>query len=507
MQIIVAMALMGPLVAVQEVTRPADAVRLALIDAQNIPEEQRQFTRWVWCHNDTPSPPVVAFALNLAVSRSETIVTPTAINGRLVRVDLWRLAPGAAELAALVQRWELLAASEPYFMVRALVPGAAGKPARTIATFGGHVDLTAGAQLMASSRSSVPIVRADWFVQKVLTTTTGGLYYEFLGVERKPAKGTAQDAFLTKLGVFEATSTRLKGISSAAMFRSGVTSKPRRVDVFRGLAGRSGTGIVSITHDVPDGPIDPASHPVMSLLQLNDAAREIIIERNNGLPAFALFNGKGELQDTVPPDIAADHTIPAPFTRILEPAIGCIRCHGPDSGWKPVRNDLKAMSQIALKAFADARSGKDQRETEDEIKARYNLETRGLDSLDKALSRARFDYESAVSDATGGMTPKEASQAVADVFTAYRYTAVGPKMAMAEVGMQVADDAAGATWLQGNIRAAPLDAGSGEIEDPRIAGLVRGAGLTRADFEAVYADFALRTTIGEQRAREQAEKR
>lgn len=474
--IVAAIAMAGP--PAERIDSPAAAVRLALADSLVVQPAYRPFTRYVWVppwipDKEAPAP-VVAYTLNLAVSRAERIVTPVAINGRLVRVDLWKLAPGDAALAALVTRWEAFAATEPYFLVRAK-PGA-------VPAFGGHVDLAMAVQLQAHTKSAVPIVRADWFHAKTLTTTNGGLYYAFMGIERRPKAGTAQDAFLTGLGVFEGTSRRLNGVLSVAMFRSEVTAKQRRVDLFRGLGGRNGTGLVTITHDVVTGTSDPAKDPILSLVEFQDDAREVIVERNNGLPAFALFDGKGALQDSVPDTIASDHLIPAPHPKVLEPAISCIRCHAPGDGLQPLQNDIRQIAR-RFRAFDDRASRVSQLETADQLEARYEGDVQTV------LFRGRDDYAKAVSSATGGMKPKELAEALSATFARYSYETVGPRQAMAEVGLSFPDDETAAAWMDAEMPV--VDA----IEDPRIGGLKTGARLPRHVWEAVFADAALRATI------------
>lgn len=499
------------LVAAAVSASPADAVALALADAGTLPESDRPFQRVIWCPPWMPdtTPLAVSYAVNLAVSRSDVIqqpaVTGNAQTGVLVRWDLRRLARGQeAEFAELYSVWERLAESEPYFSVRSKV--VIDKQTKTVAAPGGHTGVEQATILRGLTKSSVPIVRADWFLRMCLTTLEGGLYYEFAGIKKAPegSKLTDQQFWLAKFGASEERSRELRSDQRVAMFRSLVTNKPRRTDWIKPQGGRDNDGRVFITHDIADGDILAAQHPMRNLLKFDDRARELIALKNNGMQEFALFNDAGALQREVPPDIARDSTIPPPHTDILQPGLSCIRCHGPNDGYMPLPNDVLEMLDKGVDVFGDLRGG-GYTETLDLLAGLYT------GRADKHLNRARDDYEEAVVRATNGRLGGEkisaitaTSSLVSSIVGDYWYSYVTPQTALIELGesIDVPANEAGAAAAQ---RAAivqdalaklwpPLepDPATGvSVRDPIMGGLLSGIAVRRQDWEAVYADAAL----------------
>jgi hypothetical protein len=477
------------------VQTPASAVVGAWQDVQTLPAGAAPFMRYHWCPPGSAKelPALDSYSVNAAASSASTIQRPAILlDGALVRWDLRQLAPDPKELVRLAKVWDDLAQSDPYFTVRkqAIV----GKQTVTVTAFAPHLpnEIT---QLAAVTNSKAPILRADWCIVKMLTTVDGGQYYNFAGIERSPKQGTAQAAFLASVGADEQKSQQLAGDQRAAMFRSEVTGKPRRIDVFRGVAGRAGTGLVSVTHDVKDGDVDARQNPLLSILRFNDRAREVIAEKNNGLHLYALFDAFGRLQDEVPPNIAADATIPRPHTQRLEPARGCIVCHGPDDGWKHFGNDVATMLGTRNGSRLDVIDDLSEKNlTTDQILDRLAGLYAGGDDLNRKMSRGRDDYAAAVWKATGGMEPAAAAAGIANVFDAYRYQQVGADGACLELGYKVSPDNAlpALRWLLPNL---PVAADGISPEDGRIAALKAGIKINRGDFEAVFADAQVRANI------------
>jgi len=481
---------------------PLDAVTLAFTDVSSLPEEDRCFQRYIW--NPTDSITAVkqnAYSVNLAVSKSTVLVKPRSVaGGQLVRWDLRLLAPRKDDIAKLIELWDGLASKDPYFHVHQInqkvtvdpYPADDGKTYDykyvTGSAFGAHTNLTTAVMLQGLTKSNNPVMRYDWFEKQILSTIDGGKYYDFLGIERNPKGRTAQEAFLESLGIDEAKSQAIRADQRAAIFRSGVTGKPRRVDIFRGLGGRSGTGFVSITHDLADADVDPKVHPIRNLLDFKDTAREIIAERNNGLHAFALFNGKGELQDEVPPNIAVDRTIPAPHTMRLQSAISCIRCHGFDGsdGLKPFDNDVQKLLSNRLDVFGDVKSKEFTSDVLDRLAGLY------AGDLRKPISRAKDDYAESIFKITEGMSVKEAADALGDSFSKYTYDMVSPEKAALELGFKVKKDDA-AKLLQEVLPQLKADESGISPEDPIIGALKTGLSINRVEWEQIYADCAIRS--------------
>jgi len=467
------------------VATPREATGWALGDVATLRTEDRPFARYVWIPPwGTPEwPAAINFAINTAASHAVTIQLGQPIaNGWMLRYDLRRLAPQAKQLARLIETWDGLAIDDPYFHV----PAANSKIQAAI--LAPHLEQPEAVALTALASSGGAIYRADWLLVKMLSTLEGGRYYDFLQVDRgQPKAGTQQTEWLATLGVFERQTQQLSADQRAGLFRSAVTGKPRRLDVFYGL-GRGGN-LVSITHDISDDDVAAEKHPIRNLLNIADVAHEIIVERPNGLHAFALTNGKGEFVDSAPDNVASDSTIPAPHTRRLQPAISCIRCHGPTDGWQPFSNDVQTILRSGLDVFTDLA---DKENTREQIIDRLaGLYAGDLDAPDGPLGRARRNYLAAVFRITGGPRVGQddagklsvvgsVSALCGAIYQQQRYDLVTPARAALELGWQDATlaDALG-----------PVDSLS--AVDPVVGSLLAGVSVNRSDWESVFADAAL----------------
>jgi|HubBroStandDraft_4_1064222.scaffolds.fasta_scaffold00029_97 hypothetical protein len=229
---------------------------------------------------------------------------------------------------------------------------------------GEHIDPRLMAALVHETQSEAPVVNHEYFVFRALSsiqddgvfkTIWSGLYYELVGIKESKQKGiTDEDLFLFRLGVGSATSAgnaaqrafeENRPENRVAVFRSGVTGRPRRADAIPTRASRpsDGQAVVIVTRDVKQKQIDIARDAMLNLLSFVDDAREVIATNQFGLHTFALFDGNGKLQREVPPDVANDSTVPSPHPQRLQPAIGCIRCHRSDDGWRTLTNDVMSL--------------------------------------------------------------------------------------------------------------------------------------------------------------------
>lgn len=469
----------------QQVATPREATGWALADVVTLAADDRPFLRYVWIPpwGNPDWPAAVNFAVNTAASHATTIqfAAPVA-NGWLLRYDLRRLAPQSKQLARLIEVWDGLAVDDPYFHV----PAANSKIQAAI--LAPHLEQPQAVALTGLASSGGAIYRADWLLVKMLSTLEGGRYYDFLQVDRgTPKTGTQQSEWLATLGVFERQTQLLSGDQRAGLFRSAVTGKPRRLDVFYGL-GRGGN-LVSITHDISDDEAQAEKHPIRNLLVLEQTAHEIIVERPNGMHAFALTNGKGEFVDSAPDNVASDSTIPAPHTRRLQPAISCIRCHGPFDGWQPFTNDVQTILRSGLDVFTDLA---DATSTREQIIDRLaGLYAGDLDAADGPLGRGRRNYLAATFRIAGGPRIGEAkdkplssvahlSALCGSIYQQQRFDLVTPARAALELGYQggTLDDALGLVDTTSSV-------------DPIVGSLRAGLSVNRSDWETVFADAAL----------------
>jgi len=528
---------------------PRDAMAFALADMQTLPRASRPYQRYIWIPDgDRRKFSAMNYVVNTAVSRASSIIQPESVaGGRLMRYDLRRLAPREEHYAELHELWEKLA-FEPYFHITkttadALPPNAINIKSRIndppgsmrfkvgndiwfrsstnvtyilehgewiqqklnvknvglVPVYGAHVNPASGVMLQGMGQSNAMISRYDFFLVRVLTSIDGGLYYDFSGIrgiisraKKAGSKESDQDIVLRALGASQQIVENLRSDQRAAMFRSLVTGKARQLEFFQGQGVRpgAGTGLITITHDAFDNDTDPQRDPFRNLLEFKDRAREVIAERagefgSNGLHLFVLFDSNGALQDEVPPNIAADHTIPTPHPRRLQSAISCIRCHGPDEGFKPFANEVQTMMKGQLDIFGDLSSKTTISEQLDRLSGLYSGD------LDKPIRRARNDYTDAVYRATNGMQVPEVSLLVSNIYGDYVYDLVDPTQACLELGFVVPRNQA-VYQINQILPKLNRDIIGISPEDPIIGALKAGLSINRLQWEQVYPDAAFR---------------
>lgn len=481
----------------------ADAVRAALVDIQAVYARDpvaAQYTRYVWSqHPSATENAAVSLALNTAVSRaSYPIRHTTAFGGALHRLDLRQLAPQADDLANLVKLWDRLARIDStfYFATRQQIKVSpyVHTDGRTyqyrwqeVFSFGGHVNLADATILMKLAGTGHPVVRASHFCTIATSTLDGGLYYEFAGIRKSDDnKQTDFELFLADHGVDRKAVERLRADRRAGILVSGVTGKPRSVEYIQGPAG-----VVVWSEDIADANGDPKANPIRTLIQPRVDAIEIIAIKANGFCDFALYDGKGALQDVVPDNITHDHTATGRATSRLQPAISCIRCHAPEQGFRTAVNDVadlrKEAAEYGLRFDIVGENGK----------------VNDFDVLDRLaglyrgdfvyLERGRDDYSTAVFKAAA-VTVEEASRALGEIENRYIRGIVSPVEACRLLGVSLpkeATDRDGSAVLRQLLPPVTNEQGL-LLEDPFVGFLRMGRSITRADFNDIYIDLATR---------------
>lgn len=462
---------------------PADATGWALADIATAAEIDRPFLRYLWIPpwGDEKWVAAIGFAVNSSPSHARTIQQAAVVaNGWMLRYDLRRLAPQPQQLEKLLATWDGLAKDDPYFHVPRENTNLG------VAVIAPHLPQDQAAALVGLSLSTGAVYRADWFIAKSLSTLDGGRYYDFRQVNKRPDKGTPLDNWLSSRGLFVGSTQQAGGERRAAMFRSGVTGKPRRVDIFPTLSG----GIGSITRDVKDGNVGADSHPIRNLLKFRDDGSEIIVALPNGMLDYLLADAAGNIVDEAPPDLVRDHTIPAPHTSRLQPARSCISCHGTSEadGWQPVTNDVARLLGSRLNVFADVSRDLTPEQVADQLAGLYALD---VDSADSLLGRGRRDHATAMFRVAQGVQfpgksiVADVAQLTTSIIHRYEYDLVTPAIAARELGVVLAKDS----------KADPLEvaigpASAADIVDP-VAGFLRiGVAVNRRDFEIIYGDLA-----------------
>lgn len=485
------------------------SIELALADLRSLPTESRTSIRYLWCGLDWGNSPrateqawvATTRAVNVGLSRSPFGLTPVDFaGGRMIRLDLSQMAITDAAAANLYATYDSLADLDRVYHYQQLVEKGKVWTDEQGKRWSGrwqnvvHPRLAAGyAELITMTNSPAPLLMAEWATVKMLTSIDGGKYYQFRGLKDKNGKATLKlDEYLRSRGADRAASGTLGADERAALIKSGVTGKPRRIDVFRGGGVRPsvGTGLVSITHDLSDSQTKIQNDPLQNLLDAEFAASEVILEVANGEHEFTLWNAKGELQDEVPATgdgaIASDTTSPKGSVPRLQPALSCIRCHGPNDGWQPFQNDVQRLADGDLSLVADLGAGANA------FSSKTLNRLRGLYGGDLAepLRLGRNTLFAATYSTTGGHDVPQSSAAVAAVHQAYYYspTLVQAKDVLAMLGVPVPEGAEPAQVLRA---AVPPTLG---VEQPLLKALHGGMGIQRWQLELLWPDILERLT-------------
>lgn len=532
------------------------ALGLAWADLQRIPAEDRLYVRYVWVQGAGEEDAQATALVPNYVSQSPSVTPPERLHVgavMLCRLDLRHYAPRDRDLKNLIRTWEEFQFDPRFSMLLtrdtlkfAVALGVETKRTRervvdvepytaadgktytqkretyevdltkdqfdVLRVIPPYLDKSLMAKLIDATQSQAPVVSHRYFLTRALTTIKGvgvskviygGLYYELTGIGTNFKKGTDLDNYLERLGignvdagiVADVVFDKIRSDNRTAQFRSGVTGKPRRVDFIPTLSNVGEIGLVSVTHDPGDEDVDIGTHPIMNLLNVKAKALEVIAVKPNGLHEFPIFNGDGKRQDEVPPNVAHDRTIPAPYTMRLQPAISCIRCHVSGSGWQPIRNDVREMFGGKADVLAEFGGKLMPFDDFDRIRGLYLG-----DPEFKTLPRARDDYAAAILRATGPWAASKQNQAdlvtlatkrLETIYGDYNFRTVNARSALTELGIEAPasgdakkDDAESIRMLAKLLPPRP-----GPV-DPRTYALLRGLSIPRPDFDLDYAFIA-----------------
>jgi len=471
---------------IERLMTPQHAAAFAVADLATIADqEDRRFQRYLWIPpwGSAEWIPSTIFTVNAAVSTSEVIQKPRLLaNGWLMRFDLRSLAPEDDDLQRIIDVWDGLATQDPYFHVPSFNSGVDEAVAAP------HLSAELVAQLAELNESSSLVYRADWFIVKSLSTTNGGVYYDFMGFRDLPVRedgnGGSEAAILAKFGLFEDFSKRSRGDRRVGMLQSQVTGKSRAVAILNGFVGRG-----YVTEDIFDQDVSADRHALYNLIENEFRGRELIIEMPNGLHAFAITADNGDLLNAAPPNLVTDHRVPAPYTNELQGAISCIRCHGPEGGLKPCANDVATLLSGPLRIVDDL-DEESNRKSIDRIAGMY-----GGGRFDRLLRRGNEDYAAAIDEITAGdMEPADLFQRVSYIYAGHQYQPIDARQALLEIGYKVDEEEFSA--IDAFRALVSLEEGGlGPViafEDPVVAALYSGLKVTRTDWDRVFVDVMLR---------------
>ena len=180
--------------------------------------------------------------------------------------------------------------------------------------------------------------------------------------------------------------------------------------------------------------------------------------------------------DSVPDNVAHDTTIPGAYTKRLQPAISCIRCHGNDNGWKPFSNRLDFL--LKRMNIVDDLSQKDERKALDKISSEYGAD------FTSALKLTRVGALEPIFKATSGQTVDEASAAISEVYARYNYTEITPQRAAKDLGIKAEE--------LPELRNKLLGLDGIAIETPFFHELAEGRNITPQDWEREFSTIYTR---------------
>src|ERR1017187_8125901 len=266
------------------------ALAIAVKDIQSLPVYDRPFIRYIYMPSGKQEDlQLTSLTLNY-ISRASTIVRPLPIDKTMVRVDLRHYAPREKDFEEFSQTWynftfdpmfsllltkDTLKFSQIILQSGDLAEGKIIGSQDVAKVLSPHIDAKLFATLVLETGSAAPVVNHRYFITRALSTIQdkgvfktiyGGLYYDFIGIKTGAKKGTDEDVLFEQLGVGDIESgvtaakifDKLRSDSRLAVFRSGITGRPRRVDFLRTLAGRieDNASLISVTHDIKQQDID-----------------------------------------------------------------------------------------------------------------------------------------------------------------------------------------------------------------------------------------------------------
>ncbi len=298
--------------------------------------------------------------------------------------------------------------------------------------------------------------------------------------------------YLKERGVDEKFIASVNADERAALI-SGVTADERVVNVKQGMGTKPSLGQATcfITDDKFDHQSDPRKNPFLSLLDSKPDAHEVIIVMANGWPEYTVWNGKGILVAEVPPNVAHDSTIPAPFKQRLNGAISCLRCHGPSDGYQSFRNEIQDTFRDRGRLIADVSGRADQLANQTRIVSLYTGE------LGRVVKSARDTFDRRCF-AISGAGAKHLCGALGRMVNEYEYEFITPKKAAEQLGFSVpAEDPTGVVTFR---RVVPAKSLTGDIADDGLiarlhtdyldedSGRRIALTLTPQEWETIYAD-------------------
>lgn len=350
-------------------------------------------------------------------------------------------------------------------------------------------------KLIEECQTQVPIVRADFFFwQTAVQFKRNPGYYDFLGIKD-------QKTFQEVIGFDAKILKKFPQELLEAVKDSGVTVEPR-------LVGRNGKIGGSEWFTLDNEEALGEANPLRNFgKNFQFKATRRIGHLPNGFLAWFLGNNLGERQDSAPDFVGRDGTAAASASARtrnngkIEINLGCVRCHGPHSGFQPIN------------AFARTRyhGGKLSIQTPDPEESK-RLTRLYLTDLKGPMEDDQRIYARAVKRATisrelpDGLTPTEAARVYGD-FWDYCDQPVDAEMAARE---SYTTRPLFVAALEHQLR--PVELGGKGFLDPLLAEFLEGGTVPRLQWAEVFIEaqrhvLEYRQLRGEKRHDEKIDRR
>lgn len=483
---------------------PATAAALGIIDrAERSKRLDATYLYYLWSPSGSDADYYTAsVACNVALNLSSCQYIPErAAGGALIVVDLAQLAETPEQLERLTKLMLVLSAREPYFnYTKTKVVVDAKTKKETTATVTEPAPHLGDAVAIGAGR----MFRVDWFAANVLSAAEDGLYYEFRGlVPFDPAdpkkEVTTLEGYLKSRGASLEVAEKLNAVDQGIQL-SDVTGSVRVWALWHGQGTKPsvGTPLASITKDIQYRRRNFIT-AFDDVLTENFEAFECIIRLPNGQQEFTIFDRQKRLIRVAAANVVTDNQVRQPVPAELYAAIGCIRCHGPQSGYQSLKNGLRSQIDNYARFHGDVGKGKTKTDRARLIQSRFGAEQRDID-------RAIFSGREGLNRLYDRLTPKEgepasckaAYAATAASYDYYAHSWVTPTMACNECGLEVENGNPVATLKAAFPPPDPL----GRVIEGSAGVLNRledGQAVERQEFDRVYVELQMKAMISIQR--------
>ena len=385
---------------------PADVLDSAVVAMSRVPPADRPYTRFLslWPGEaDDQQVAVMRFWLNSLTFRRRIVDIPVTPEG-LLQIDL-RAMGWQADV------WEKLADADPYFAVS--VVDQHGTINR------GWLDPVSYIALQRESKSSLAVLRADWFLARTSLDRGGqgfkaGFYSDVLGLPK-----TEKELF-DLLGSKEKLGQRYLG-RGGAVLQSEVALHNRELQLFPSLVGRDHAYLWRSLDTADEGKGKSVLEDLVGSLQAD--GKEFVFSLPNGLQGYYLSDGEGNQAAEVPTNIAQDKAAVGDVT-VLNPR-RCVTCHP-----RGVRHFNDVVSRLALNpkvGLAVISKGKK------DDRLRELLEDYYLSDLGQTITRHQTAFDEACQKACG-LEAAKVSPAYGGEFDRYFWGRIDREAAIRETG-------------------------------------------------------------------------